>query len=613
MLLKPQQNTNSFIRFFHFITSKRNFMPKPLIIFKDFSFQYYSQQTPTINQINLTIYEGQKVLIVGKNGSGKSTFLKCINGLIPHSYQGKITGTAIIKDKVLTQTNIFDLSLDVGTIMQDTDKQFVGLTVAEDIAFALENDALPQSKIYQKVNMWAQDLGLQSFLDYKPQELSEGHKQLASMAGVLIYNPSILLFDESLSNLDPVSRAKMTALIKTIHQKYHSTILVIEHYLEDILDDSFDRIIVFEDGKIIYDNSPQKLILENVLIKQSIQEPTYISALKKVGVNLEHLPHLLNLPYLKFSDFSQYFFHQLKNLKKCSISQNSPTQLLPSFYKHFAPFSPILQLQNISYHYEPRQPNILNNISLDLFPGEMISIFGKNGSGKSTLAKVICGFCTPQTGTILLNNQNISCLSLQQKSEKIGFVMQNPHHMISQKTVFKEVALGFLSKQLSLTEIKTKVHAILKTCNLEYFVNWPISALSFGQKKRLTIASILVMQPQILILDEPTIGQDLKHRTQIMTFLQKLNNKGITIVIITHDMSLMLNYTQRTLVLEQGGIIANTNTLKIFTDISLMQKTSLNPISLIVLFNKLPFTSEEKNVLLTQMLAFLREDYCYGK
>ncbi|KUI63397.1 hypothetical protein VM1G_12163 [Cytospora mali] len=573
-------------------------MPKPLIIFKDFSFQYYSQQTPTLNQINLTIYEGQKVLIVGKNGSGKSTFLKCINGLIPHSYQGKITGTAIIKDKVLTQTNIFDLSLDVGTIMQDTDNQFVGLTVAEDIAFALENDALPQSKIYQKVNMWAQDLGLKSFLDYKPQELSEGHNKLASIAGVLIYNPSILLFDESLSNLDIVSRAKMTALIKNIHQKYHSTILVIEHYLEDILDDSFDRIIVFEDGKIIYDNSPQKLILENVLNKQGIQEPTYISALKKIGVNLERLSHLLNLPSLQSSDFSQYFSNQLINLKKCSIYQNATTQL---------------QLQNISYHYESKQPNILNDISFDLFPGEMISIFGKNGSGKSTLAKIICGFCTPQTGTILLNNQNISCLSLQQRSEKIGFVMQNPHHMISQKNVFEEVALGLLGKKLSLTKIKTKVHAILKNCNLDSFANWPISALSFGQKKRLTIASILVMQPQILILDEPTIGQDLKHHAQIMTFLQKLNNKGITIVIITHDVSLMLNYTQRTLVLEQGKIIANTNPLKIFTDMSLMQKTSLNPISLIVLINKLPFTLEQKNVLLTQMLAFLKEDYCYGK
>ncbi|OIJ45017.1 ABC transporter ATP-binding protein [Rice orange leaf phytoplasma] len=588
-------------------------MPKPLIIFKDFSFQYYNQQTPTLNQINLTIYEGQKVLIVGKNGSGKSTFLKCINGLIPHSYQGKITGTAIIKDKVLTQTNIFDLSLDVGTIMQDTDNQFVGLTVAEDIAFALENDDLPQSEIYQKVNMWAQDLGLQSFLDYKPQELSEGHKQLALMAGVLIYNPSILLFDESLSNLDPVSRSKMTALIKTIHQKYHSTILVIEHYLEDILDDSFDRVIVFEDEKIIYDNSPQKLILENILTKQGIQEPTYISALKKVGINLGSLPYLLNLPALQSLDFVQYFSNQLTNLKKCAISQNDPTQLLPFFPKQFAPFCPILQLQNISYHYESKQPNILNDISLDLFPGKMISIVGKNGSGKSTLAKVICGFCNPQTGTILLNNQDLTHLSLQQRSEKIGFVMQNPHHMISQKTVFEEVSLGLLGKQLSLTEIKTKVHAILKTCNLDCFVNWPISALSFGQKKRLTIASILVMQPQILILDEPTIGQDLKHHTQIMTFLQKLNNKGITIIIITHDMSLMFNYTQRTLVLEQGKIIANTTPLKIFTDMSLMQKTSLKPISLIVLINKLPFTSEQKNVLLTQMLAFLKEDCCYGK
>jgi energy-coupling factor transport system ATP-binding protein len=585
-------------------------MPKPLIVFKDFSFQYYSQQIPTLNQINLTIYEGQKILILGKNGSGKSTFLKCINGLIPHSYKGKITGTVIIKDKVLTQTNIFDLSLDVGTIMQDTDNQFVGLTLAEDIAFALENDALPQNEIYKKVNMWAQDLGLQSFLDYKPQELAEGYKQLASMAGVLIYNPSILLFDESLSNLDPVSRNKIIALIKTLHQKYNPTILVIEHSLEDILDYSFDRAIVFEDGKIIYDVTPQKLILDNILTKQGIQEINYIGAFKKVGINLECFPNLLNLPSLQPSDFTKHFFNPLTNLKKYSIDQKNPTQLLSSFSESLKPFDPILQLQNIFYRYETKQINILNDVSLDLFPGEMISVVGKNGSGKSTLAKVICGFCAPQAGNILFNNLNILCLSLQQRSEKIGFVMQNPHHMISQKTVFEEVALGILGKKMSPTEIQTKVHAILKICNLDYFINWPISALSFGQKKRLTIASILVMQPQILILDEPTIGQDLKHHKQIMTFLHKLNNTGITILIITHDMSLILNYTQRTLVMEQGKIIANTTPLKVFLDLSLKLKTFFNPISLIIFINKLALTLEYKNILLTQILSFLKARLC---
>lgn len=540
-------------------------MKKPLITFDNFTFQYHSQAEPTLHSIDLTIYEGEKVLIVGPSGSGKSTFAQCINGLIPYSYEGEITGNVTIRDKELTKTSLFELSFDVGTVLQDTDGQFIGLTVGEDVAFALENDEVSQSKMKQEVDHWTKIVGLNDFLQHRPQDLSGGQKQRVSMAGVLIDEAPILLFDEPLANLDPKAGKETIALIEEIHQKTETTVLIIEHRLEDVLYRSVDRVIVFNDGRVVADLPADELLKTDILTEQGIREPLYVTAMKYAGVDLETVQYLADIEKVQAPDLKLQMEKWMK--KPAQIPKQETLQ-------------PLLKLETIMYQYNRKDQYVLNDVSVTFNRGEMLSIVGKNGAGKSTLSKAICGFVTPQSGKMTWSDEDFTQFSIKERADKIGFVMQNPNQMISKKMIFEEVALGLVLKGMPEAEIKERVEQVLKICGLYSFRNWPISALSFGQKKRVTIAAILVLEPEMIILDEPTAGQDFKHYTEMMTFLEKLNERGVTIAMITHDMHLMLEYTERAIVLYDGKIIADTSPVKVLTNSQLVERASLKETSL---------------------------------
>ncbi|ALS37379.1 energy-coupling factor transport system ATP-binding protein [Enterococcus rotai] len=540
-------------------------MKKPLIIFDDFTFQYHSQAEPTLHNIDLTIYEGEKVLVVGPSGSGKSTFAQCINGLIPYSYEGKISGSVKIGDKDLAKTSLFDLSFDVGTVLQDTDGQFIGLTVGEDVAFALENDGVSQIKMHEEVNHWTKIVGLNDFLHHRPQDLSGGQKQRVSMAGVLIDEAPILLFDEPLANLDPKAGKETIALIEEIHQKTKTTILIIEHRLEDVLYRSVDRVIVFNEGRVVADLPADDLLKTEILTEQGIREPLYITAMKYAGVDLETVEQLSNIEKVQAPNLKEQMEKWMTKQTRFSEQKNLPA---------------LLELEKVTYQYNRNNQSVLNEVSVAFNRGEMLSIVGKNGAGKSTLSKAICGFVTPQSGKMSWLGIDFTLFSIKERADKIGFVMQNPNQMISKKMIFEEVALGLTLKGVSEAEINERVEKVLKICGLHSFRHWPISALSFGQKKRVTIAAILVLEPEMIILDEPTAGQDFKHYTEMMTFLEELNQMGVTIAMITHDMHLMLEYTDRALVLYEGKIIADTTPVKVLTDSELVERASLKETSL---------------------------------
>jgi len=540
-------------------------MKKPLIIFDDFTFQYHSQAEPTLHNIDLTIYEGEKVLVVGPSGSGKSTFAQCINGLIPYSYEGKISGSVKIGDKDLAKTSLFDLSFDVGTVLQDTDGQFIGLTVGEDVAFALENDGVSQMKMHEEVNHWTKIVGLNDFLHHRPQDLSGGQKQRVSMAGVLIDEAPILLFDEPLANLDPKAGKETIALIEEIHQKTKTTILIIEHRLEDVLYRSVDRVIVFNEGRVVADLPADDLLKTEILTEQGIREPLYITAMKYAGVDLETVEQLSNIEKVQAPNLKEQMEKWMTKQTRFSEQKNLPA---------------LLELEKVTYQYNRNNQSVLNEVSVAFNRGEMLSIVGKNGAGKSTLSKAICGFVTPQSGKMSWLGIDFTLFSIKERADKIGFVMQNPNQMISKKMIFEEVALGLTLKGVSEAEINERVEKVLKICGLHSFRHWPISALSFGQKKRVTIAAILVLEPEMIILDEPTAGQDFKHYTEMMTFLEELNQMGVTIAMITHDMHLMLEYTDRALVLYEGKIIADTTPVKVLTDSELVERASLKETSL---------------------------------
>lgn len=538
---------------------------EPIIEFKDYSFKYRSQVEPTLLDINLSIYPGEKVLIVGPSGSGKSTLAHCINGLVPFSFTGESTGSLKIEGQEPKELGLFGLSKLVGTVLQDTDGQFIGLTVAEDVAFSMENDCIAQDEMFERVDRVAKTVDITDLLDHAPNALSGGQKQRVSMAGVIVDDVDILLFDEPLANLDPATGKRAIDLIDRIHKKNNTTILIIEHRLEDALYRDVDRIVVVGDGRIVADVRLDELLTGPVLKEQGIREPLYITALKYAGCRIDKadLPqHIESMNLLPYKEKVQNWYDRVQLTKK------TPNR------------EPALEIRDLSFSYTPGQP-VLSHIDFSIFRGEMVALVGKNGAGKSTLASLICGFMQPDQGEIYLNGDNLAGYSIKERGEKIGLVMQSPNQMISKPMIYDEVALGLRVREVAEEKIKERVFETLKICGLYPFRNWPVSALSFGQKKRVTIASILVMNPEVLILDEPTAGQDFRHYTEIMEFLRRIHEKlGITIIMITHDMHLMLEYTDRAIVIADGKMLADDTPAHILTneeisDRAYLKKTSL--------------------------------------
>lgn len=537
---------------------------KPFIQFKDFTFKYDIQAEPTLKSLNLTIEKGQKVLIIGPSGSGKSTIGHCLNGIIPNIYHGEKSGQFTIDGKEAFGLSIYDKSHLDSTVLQDPDGQFIGLTVAEDLAFALENDCVSLEEMQEKVVHWTKRLDLTEFLDNRPQDLSGGQKQRVSLAGILIDESPILLFDEPLANLDPKSGQETIDLIDRIHHEEKATTIIIEHRLEDVLYRHVDKVVLVNDGQILFDGHPDELLRTELLIQNGIREPLYVTALKDLGVDVTSMEHL--------SDLSQV---DLTNIAVTALSS----------FQEEAPQDKLLTVEQLHFAYQENRP-ILKNINFEINQGERIAIVGKNGAGKSTLAKAICQFIMPE-GDIRYRGQSIMTDSIKERAEKIGYVLQNPKQMISQTMIFDEVALGLRLRGVDEQDVEKRVLETLKVCGLYEFRKWPISALSFGQKKRVTIASVLVMNPEIILLDEPTAGQDKRNYTEIMNFLNQLNKAGHTIIMITHDMQLMLEYSDRSIVVSNGEIIADCSPVALFNQNAILEKANLKKTSLFELAEKL--------------------------
>ncbi len=543
-------------------------MKKPVIEFSHFGYQYNAQAEPTLYDIDLTICAGEKILIAGPSGSGKSTLAHCVNGLIPFSYIGEITGSLKLLGKETREMSLFEISKIVGTVLQDSDAQFVGLTVAEDIAFALENDCVPQSELLSRVQNAAHEVNVESVLSHAPYELSGGQKQRVSLAGVMVDDVSVLLFDEPLANLDPATGKQAIELIDEIHKTTGATILIIEHRIEDVLHRDVDRVILVDDGWIVADMHPDELLCSDMLARCGLREPLYVTALKYAGCTLTpdmHPQHIesIDLPAPVKTKLSDWF------------EKTPPAPPEPERPALFA-------AEHIKFAY-PNGKEALHDVSFTLHKGEIVCIVGQNGAGKSTFSKVICGFEAQQEGTLTLDGNDLTAMSVKERADHIGYVMQNPNQMISKNLILDEVGLALTLDGLDADTVKERSIDALKICGLYPFRNWPVSALSFGQKKRVTVASILAMGPEIIILDEPTAGQDFRHYTEIMEFLLALNRQGVTIVMITHDMHLMLEYAPRAVVFCDGAILADDTAASVLTNPALIEAASLKETSLFTL------------------------------
>lgn len=544
-------------------------MENTKIAFNNFTFKYFTQEDPTLYDINLKIKEGEKILIVGASGSGKSTLGHCLNGLIPFAYKGDIEGSVKINGVETRTEKLHIISKSIGTVIQDTDAQFVGQTVGEDIAFSMENDLIPTEEMRQKVLEVSRLVGMENFLKDSPYQVSGGQKQRTSIAGILVDDVDILLFDEPLANLDPKTGRVAIEIIDEIHRKHNKTTVIIEHRIEDVLYRNVDRIILVSDGRIISDTNPNDLLKSDLLIKNGIREPLYVTLLKYIGQDISNMD---------LSGVDTLDYDEIRNKVEEFIQKERPKDQIYN--------EKVLEIENVSFSYEGVKNN-LEDVSFSVYKGEMLAIAGKNGAGKSTLAKLICGFNRPDKGLIKINGKDYSDLSIKEIAENVAYVMQNPNQMISKAMIYDEVALGLRFRGVDEEEIRDRVERVLKICGLDSFIDWPISALSYGQKKRVTIASILVLNPDIIILDEPTAGQDYKHYTEIMEFLESLNKQGVTVILITHDMHLMLEYTQRSIVFSEGKLIADDKASVILTKDEVIEKGNLVETSLYTIAKRL--------------------------
>ncbi len=538
------------------------------IQFSDFSFKYWALEQPTLKNINLTIKKGEKVVIIGPSGSGKSTLGHCLNGLIPHSIKGETTGNLTLNEQDIAKLDLHHCTNMVGTVLQDTDGQFVGLSIGEDIAFALENQMVEQAEMHRIVENTAKMLDLDTMLELSPFDLSGGQKQRVSLAGVMVDDVDILLFDEPLASLDPQTGKQAIEIIDQLHRDTGKTVVIIEHRLEDVLHRHVDRIILMNRGEIVADMTPDALIASPLLQQHGIREPLYISALKAAGCEITE------------ADKPAYFSTLMLDKFAPRVNEWFAKQTAPVATETTAP---LLEVENLSYSYDGERQT-LEDVSFTLNKGEFVSILGKNGSGKSTITRLIMGVLEPDSGSMSFNGEDLSTLSIFERAQKIGIVLQNPNHMISHHMIFDEIASGLRNRGMAEVEVERRVHNVLKLCGLYRLRHWPIEALSYGQKKRVTIATILVLEPELLILDEPTAGQDYHHYTAMMTFIRELNEKlGITILIISHDMHLVLEYTQRAIVIADSKRLADQAVNEIFSQPALLEQANLNVTSLYTL------------------------------
>ncbi|AZL85182.1 ABC transporter ATP-binding protein [Aliivibrio salmonicida] len=542
------------------------------VTFSNFSFRYASQDKPTLKNINLRIEQGEKIVIIGPSGSGKSTLGQCLNGLIPHTIKGEVEGQLFINECDVADWKIEQYTENVGTVLQDTDSQFVGLTVGEDIAFALENQMISKAEMYPVVRDVAKMVDLTALLKKSPYDLSGGQKQRVSLGGILVDNVDILLFDEPLASLDPKTGKATIEIIDELHKNRGKTVIIIEHRLEDVLHRSIDRVILMDQGEIVADTTPDKLLQTSLLVEHGIREPLYISALKSSGFDISQEPHISQLSSLDSQKIALSMNQWFVNTDSDALVESKTEALLC--------------IDNLTYSYDG-DVNALDNISFNVNKGEFVSILGKNGSGKSTITKLIMGVLQPDLGSISLNGQDLSQLSISERSQKVGVVLQNPNHMISHHMIFDEIAFGLVNSGLSEAEIESKVTKALDLCGLRRFRHWPIDALSYGQKKRVTIASILVLEPELLILDEPTAGQDYRNYTSMLHFINELNQTlGLTVIIISHDMHLVLEHTTRAIVIADSHCVADDRVISIFSQPELLDKANLTVTSLYELVNK---------------------------
>lgn len=506
---------------------------------ENLSFRYRTREELALKNISLKIQAGEIMLLAGSSGCGKTTLMRCINGLIPKTYRGKMEGDIRIFGKSVRKMNMAEISQSIGTVLQDPERQIVGSYVLNEVAFGLENMGVPREEIFRRVDETLDYLGILYLRDRETFQLSGGEKQKVALAGALVMRPRILLLDEPLASLDPASAQEALNSFRRLADDGIS-ILLVEHRVEDVLAIHPERMIYMKDGEVIYNGG-----LEGML------------------------------------DAVDY--HQIK-LPAPTVMERARLDPAPEFHPAIPPQSDeeLVSFEKVSFQYKPELPEVLHSVSFKVHKGDVIAILGHNGAGKTTLVKHALGLLKPTAGRVLLEGRDTHELSVAQSAHTIGYVFQSPTQMLFANTVEEELAFGPRNLNHPEDQIQRDVKWAIETVHLESEMKMPPLALSFGQQKRISIAAILAMRSRILMMDEPTAGQDYWNYRAFMDGILQMPGFD-SILFITHDVDLALIYANRVLLVDQGRIMADGPTEEVMADEKLLRSCRVLPTSLLKL------------------------------
>jgi energy-coupling factor transporter ATP-binding protein EcfA2 len=530
-------------------TKNDNSVLTPILAIKNLSFRYRTRPEYAIKDISLELKPGELLLIAGASGCGKTTLARCINGLIPRSYRGERSGTVHLHGREVAEIAMAEIAQIVGTLLQDPERQIVASSVLHEIAFGPENLGLPRSEIEARIEEVIERLGIDHLRERETFALSGGEKQKVALAGVLAMRPSILLLDEPLASLDPASAYEALGIFRRLADE-GTTIIMIEHRVEDALQAQPDRLLYMANG-----------------------QTHYLGPVDRLPPEIDH--HEVKLP-------AQWVIQRVQQAGEASSPPLHPTSA--ASYDE-----PLVSFENVSFAYADG-PMVLRDINFKIWPGDMIAILGANGVGKSTLVKHAIGLLKPIQGRVVVAGQDTRQLSVAKLARQIGYVFQSPGHMLFAPTVREELAFGPENLKFSPAEIEQNIQDGIKALNLTGLENYPPLGLSFGQQKRTTIASVVAMRSRILVMDEPTAGQDYANYTHFMDTLNKaMNEQGESVLsahfaatlFITHDLDLALTYANRVILLGDGQIAADGPPEEALRDFDLLQRCHVRPTSLL--------------------------------
>jgi len=545
-----------------------------LIDIRAVSYTYEDETTPVLRDVSLVVQEGEFVLILGPSGCGKSTLLQLLNGTIPHILKGRLQGEAVICGRVVADTKVATFATEVGMVFQDPEAQIVNIRVRDEVCFGLENLCHPAEMILERQAEALTFVGLPDFSDRSIFDLSGGQKQRVSIAAVLAARPRLLVLDEPTANLDPAGMAEIFAVLERLNREAGTTIVMVEHRIDELAD-RVSRVVMLDRGTIVFDGSPRDAFsrrrsavsedAQSVPVSAWFPQAAEFALALGDGCGVALTPANVPLNVREAVAFAS------------GLVGERAAPAAAAKVKPVDPAGPLLRVEHLTFGYDRKRPT-LQGISFSLQCDGIVALCGRNGSGKTTLARLLMRINQPPRGTVWLGDKDLAGLEPREIAAEVGYVFQNPDHQFVTDRVWDEVAYGLQVRGFSDQVMQDRVEEMLTIIDLQRYADRSPFSLSLGERRRLSVATMLVLEPRLLVLDEPTIGQDHERAQQLMQLMSRLRQRyGTTVLMITHDVRLVAEWAERILLLGQGRLLYDGPPHAMFTDTALLSEAGLLP------------------------------------